>query len=136
MGPEDAAIWSIFIANNPSVFSSVFYDVRIGKGVTTGIPATDPIAADFQQLTQKRIDVVAQGKNTLWIIEIKPRASVIAIGQATAYLELFSETYNIHTAIQAAVITDMPDTDILNVANTLGVTILYALTNNIKQLGN
>jgi hypothetical protein len=126
MGLADAALWHRYITANPGLYTTISYDVHVGHGALTDPEPRDNFAKDLQDLTQKRIDVVAYSPSRNYVIEVKPRASVLAIGQAIVYTDLYVRTFNPHLPTIAAVLTDIPDQDLIQTANEYHVLILQA----------
>lgn len=122
----DKRIWSRFIIINPLDFKTIYYDVRVGTGANIPNPTDNKYIKDFNGLTQKRIDVVALAPSAIYIIEVKPLASIIACGQAIIYRDLFKRTYHLTKPLKAAILTDDPDPDIQACAIDFDVHILTA----------
>ena len=111
MAPADVAIWNRFMAANPTAFEAVAYDVAVGEGAEFDTNTRPDGGGDVNRLYQRKIDVVAQAGDVLYIIEIKPRATTAAIGQVKGYMRLFARDYNPKQAMQPLIITDslMPE---------------------------
>jgi len=124
--PHDTGVWSLFIDHNPHAFTTVYYDVRVGSGAAPPDTQPDDWTADYQSLTQKRIDAVAIGATGLYIIELKPRAGAIALGQVRVYEDLFHESFPQITDTHPTLICYNTDPDIARLAKSLGVLILHA----------
>lgn len=115
MAPADVAIWNRFMAANPAAFDAVAYDVAIGEGAEFDTVVNAATGGDANRLYQRRIDVVAQAGDVLYIVEIKPRATTSALGQVKGYLRLFRRDFSPKQALQPLIITDslMPEMDYL-----------------------
>ena len=123
LAPEDAIIWRRLLGNDDVHFDEVWYDVRVGEAVRvpTGQPEWMQRMSDYS--TRKRIDIVARRGWDYWVIEAKPFAGVVALGQAIFYSETFRDEYKIRTPVFAAVITDICDPDVLPIFDRHGVVV-------------
>ena len=126
LGPEDAAIWARFIAKNPGFFNNVEYDVKVGQGRDYSSLPKDQYSEDLKNLSLKRIDVVGFRQGEILVIELKPAATLAAIGEAIGYTQLFKEQDKTGKRISPAIITDQILPDIENVAEKNGVLIFQA----------
>jgi hypothetical protein len=126
LSPADSFIWTRFMLSNPLQFTATAYDVRVGNGSLTNPDFSDPFQKGFVDLTQKRIDAVGFTAKATYVIEVKPRASVTALGQAIIYRDMYVRTYNPTEQIIAAIVTDNPDPDIFALAKDWDVNILTA----------
>jgi hypothetical protein len=111
LGPEDEAIWRKFIEQNPSEYSTVEYDVRVGEGRDYSEHPNDEYKADMIHLSKKRIDVIGFKLDEVHIIELKPKASLSAIGQVLCLKELYKRQNKTSLKIKPVIITDelLPD---------------------------
>jgi len=82
MMPADVKIWEAYLRENPDSFDRVAYDVPVGEGTPLDTVVSPETGGDVNRLYQRKIDVVAQRANITFVIEIKPRASTAALGQA------------------------------------------------------
>lgn len=111
MFPLDIAIWERFIAAHASAFSGFDYDVKVGSG-TEPVPGLGPEYRRMQEILSKyRIDVVGHKPNAIYIIEVKPEAGTIAIGQIETYTRLYARDFAPSLPIIGAIVTDreLPD---------------------------
>jgi len=126
LGPEDAAIWARFIDKNPNFFKSVEYDVKVGQGRDYSSLPKNQYSEDLKNLSLKRIDVVGFRQGEILVIELKPAATLAAIGEAIGYTQLFKEANPSAGRILPAVITDQILPDMENIAEKNGVLIFQA----------
>ena len=106
LGPADAAIWERYIAANPSRFTRVWYDFRVGDEPAVADDTHPSIKAGWFDLTYWRIDVVAEDASAIYVIEIKPNANSKALGQADSYAMLYEEDEKPSKPVIAVVLTD------------------------------
>lgn len=126
MMPEDTLIWRKFVENSDGIPDEVWYDVRVGKAVE--VPSGQPewMVKFAEYSTRKRIDIVGR-RGLLWmVIEAKPRAGVVALGQAVYYAWAFSQEYNPPGRVIPVIVTDVVDEDVQPVFDRAGV-LVYAV---------
>lgn len=121
MRPEDTRIWHAFVLANPQRFDRVWYDHKVGDHRHHGDDCDLCHRTGWYDLTRWAVDVVAEDKEKIYIIEIKPSANAKAIGQALAYSKLFIQEYPHSKPIVPVVLTDhiIPNTE--KTARALGV---------------
>ena len=121
---EDAAIWRRFIKQGKYLPDAVWYDVRVGLGVElpTGRPEWMATMAEYSW--RKRIDIVGRAGLAWWVIECKPGAGVVALGQAVYYSMAFAAEYAHAGVVLPVVITDVVDGDVLPVFEAQRVIVL------------
>ena len=115
MFPLDIPIWERFLDSFSADFLGFDYDVKVGSG-------TKPIAglgAKYERmqaiLSKYRIDVVGFRSDSIWIIETKPEAGTIAIGQIELYTQLYKRDLKPKLPVVGAIVTDrkLPDMDFM-----------------------
>lgn len=121
---EDTAVWSKFLASEFIKIDAVWYDVRVGSSVLTGVEATDIERKIADGLTRKRIDVVARVSGGIWVIEVKPRANMYAVGQVITYQRLFIQEYAISGQAIPVIVCDEYDEDLVDEFDEFGVLVL------------
>ncbi len=126
MKPADVVIWERFIKANPNAFVTVDYDVNVGEGAPFDTTLSNLEGQDVGALYLKKIDVVAYSKNEITLIEVKPAATLQALGQVNAYYELYCKTFKPTDNVKLAVLTDILTPDILYIAKKWGTKILVA----------
>lgn len=78
-------LWRKFLTYYENEFSVYDYNVRVGQGITPAAYLTDAEKTMWKQLTQKRIDVVAERWDQTWIFEIAERPGLREHGQLMGY---------------------------------------------------
>lgn len=110
---EDRDIWTRFLERAEFEIDRVWYDVHCGIGLP--VPGGDH-SMEYkisQGVTRKRIDVICTVKNEIWIVEIKPRANMGALGQIITYERLFREEFKFQHTIIPVILCWTVDMDIL-----------------------
>lgn len=121
---EDTAVWSKYLADPVIAIQEVWYDVHVGKGMLLPVGASDLDKRISSGVSRKRIDVVASVQGVLWVIEVKPRAGMMALGQVLSYLRLFIEEYRPRGEVRGVVVCDSVDEDLLNEFEVDGVMVI------------
>ena len=124
--PNDVSIWNRFIEKNPRYFSKVEYDVKVGKGGDYSAYPKSPIRDDLEYLSKKRIDVVGYSGNEVYVIEIKPKAGLAALGQAEGLSDLMQDEIRPEKIIIPVIITNKEIPDIRALCDKRGVLFLIA----------
>jgi len=119
--PEDVKIWNKFISQNPDFFKAVEYDVKVGEGRSYEDYPKGPIREDMVYLSKKRIDVVGFKNDEIYVIELKPKAGMSAIGQALSLAELYRDEAPTDKIVLPTVITDKEIPDARQLCSKLGV---------------
>lgn len=118
---EDVSVWSKFLSAVRTPIKEVWYDLHVGRGVLLPDGADDLVKRIARGVTRKRIDVVCHVGGGYWVVEIKPMASMLALGQALSYARLFAKEYVVDGDIWPIVVCDQVDEDLLDEFDELGV---------------
>lgn len=110
---EDRKIWTEFLESEVIEIKEVWYDVHVGQSVLLPVGASDMQQRISDGLTRKRIDVVCHVGESFWVVEIKPRASMTALGQVLTYVRLFTVEFGMLELAQAVIICEEVDVDLL-----------------------
>ena len=131
--PEDTAIWRKFIRNGRYLPDEVWYDIRVGMGINlpAGRPEWMERFAEYNY--KKRIDIVGRKGGTWWVIECKPAAGVVALGQIIYYTEAFRREHAGQGRVLPVIITDITDRDLLPIFQELGVLVFEVGTDAETQ---
>lgn len=127
MMAEDAAVWSRYLASPLAKITEVWYDVHVGKPVELPGDASDMDRRIAFGVTRKRIDVVALVGDIYWVIEVKPRADMVAVGQAASYPRLFLREFALRRDVWGVIICDQVDEDIISICDELGIVVIANL---------
>jgi len=121
MFPLDIKIWERFLDLHGSQFTGFDYDVKVGRGSSIEPETPDNFARMQAILSKFRIDVVGFDASTIYVIEVKPDASTIAIGQVVSYINLFQRDFNPKVPIRGVVVTDRELPDIRYLTNEYNI---------------
>ena len=123
---EETKIWDRFIEKNPEFFKEVIYDARVGESRDYSDYPEDKIREDLEYLSKKRIDVIGLIGDDVYVIEVRPKANLSAVGNALGLAELFRDVAPVYKIIIPAIITDeiLPDMEAL--CSRMGVKLFLA----------
>lgn len=124
MMAEDTIVWTKFLTKDSKMLKEVWYDVRVGLSVPLPLGASVLEQRISDGLTRKRIDVVARVAGGIWIIEVKPFASMYGLGQVLTYQRLFVQEYEHEGDVIPVIICDQYDEDLLDEYDEFGVLVL------------
>ena len=126
LSPQETKIWNRFIEKNPKIFEAVIYDARVGEGRDYSDYPEDKIREDMEHLSKKRIDVVGFIGDDIYVIEIRPKANLSAIGNAWGLAELFRDVASVDKVIIPAILTDEKLPDMEAVCSRMAVKLFLA----------
>ena len=109
--PHDIAIWERFLDSDFNDFSGFDYDIKVGEGTESPDSFGDNYRRLQEILSKYRIDVVGYKSNAIYIIEVKPEAGTVAIGQIETYTRLYERDLKPTNRVIGMIVTDreLPD---------------------------
>jgi len=121
---EDAVVWTEFLQRGSLHFDEVWYDVHVGRpmDVPEGSPEYMKELAD--EVSRKRIDVVGRLGKAIYIIEVKPVANMMALGQVKTYRDLFGLEFEVTGPVHGLIVAATTDVDIIESAKDLNIEII------------
>lgn len=120
----DRDVWTRFLEAEAFPIAEVWYDVHVGEGLR--LPAEAPLIDKkiSSALYEKRADVVCRVEGNLWVVEVKPKADMTALGQIITYRELFILKYRPAGSVLGVVVCDQVDDDLLFIFEAVGVIVI------------
>lgn len=85
----DVPVWYRFLEKYSYPFQNLYYDVLLGMAELTHEEKRDPLKRDWQILTAKRADALAELPDQVWIIEVADDPGLRALGQLLTYQALW-----------------------------------------------
>lgn len=119
--PHEVRIWRKFFASPPFPIDHVAFDLRLGMGIPIDPEWPAGIQRMARLLTQKRVDVVVKSGNEVWILEIKRRAGLSALGQLLGYGVLYMAEFSPGQSPRLGVIAEGVMSDIGEVMAEFGI---------------
>jgi hypothetical protein len=120
MFPLDIAIWERFLEGYADLYTGFDYDIKVGTGAVVPEEWEDNYKRMAEVLSKYRIDVVGHKPGRLEIIEVKPEASTVAIGQIVTYMELYRRDFSPSDTLVGVIVTDREVGDIRLLTEKLG----------------
>lgn len=120
----DTDVWTRYLSDPVVPIKEVWYDVRVGAPVELAAGADDMTRRIAAGLTRKRIDVVAKVGSGFWIIEVKPIAGLMALGQILIYTRLFAAEFLVDGEIFPVIVADQVDEDVRPFLDSMGVVVI------------
>ena len=87
--PEEAEIARLFIEQNPINATSWIFDEHLGNGMAPDPAWPTWLQAMSKTLTQRRVDLVGLYPTGAYLVELKQRGDIHAIGQLLVYESLY-----------------------------------------------
>ncbi len=124
MMSQDAVIWTEYLKNPIRPIARVWYDLHVGQMVNPVASGDDLVQRISAGVTRKRIDVVARVGGGFWVIEVKPLAGYVALGQVVVYQGLFIREFRPQGEVIPIVICDEVDPDLVGDFEASGVGVI------------
>lgn len=121
---EDTVVWTKYLQSPLVPIKELWYDVHVGAGISMPADASDMEKRIAAGISRKRIDVVAAVGGGLWIIEVKPRANMVALGQVISYTRIFVKEYVTRGEVWSVIVCDSADEDLVAEFDELGVVVI------------
>lgn len=124
MSKRDVEVWARFLERRAQDFAAFAYDVAIG-GITLDTPLIDQAGRDgWRYNTALKIDACGFQPGRVWIIEVKPEATVSALGAAIAYTLVAKRDRVFDDPLQPTIVCAYCQVDVRWCAAQLGVSVL------------
>ena len=124
MLPADVPLWWAFLDRNAFRYERFYYNVRVGGPDISTIKGSLAIAKCWYASTAKRIDVIAEKKSQLDIIEVASAPYIRAVGQCLTYPFLWNLDPKISKPIRMVLLCYYIDSDLEQVLKYHGVAVL------------
>lgn len=120
MFPLDIAIWERFLDKYAGDYLGFDYDIKVGTGTIVPNEWDDNYKRMAEILSKYRIDAVGHKTGRLEIIEVKPEASTVAIGQIVTYMELYKRDFSPSDSVTGVIVTNLEVGDMRLLTSKLG----------------
>lgn len=104
---KEAPIWERFIRTNEDFAQTVDYDVVCGDRASVAAGTPEHTKKDWQYLNCYKIDVVAYGGGVVFVIEVRPRAGLGAIGETLSKAIMWQSEHPGAGEVEPMLITDL-----------------------------
>lgn len=102
--PASSELIASFLQANPTKYTQVDFDIKVGQGSDPGDQFEDAIRIMAVQLSQRRIDCIGFTADRIDIIEVTPQAGLTCLGQMIAYPMLYAQTFQPTLPVNAVLI--------------------------------
>jgi len=124
MSKRDGQVWEAFLRIHADRFDAFAYDVALG-GIVHDLPGfTDADRLGYQYNTALKIDAVGQTPEEFWIIEVRPEATVSAIGSALVYAMIAERDEVFDGPLVPTVLCNSMQVDCQWAAQQLGIQVI------------
>jgi hypothetical protein len=82
---RDVAVWERWLQKHAETVEAVAYDTACGGLIPDDPESTPEQLTGYRYTTAQKIDVLLREGAGIWVVEIKPIASLTAIGGAIGY---------------------------------------------------
>lgn len=103
---KEAQIWHRFVTQNPAWAQEADYDVTTGEPDVLPEGTPEYTQEDWKYLRSWKIDVVAIKDGIHYVIEVRPRAALGAIGEIISKAAMYQEENPDLPEVEAVIITD------------------------------
>lgn len=124
MAKLDAAVWERFLDRMAAGFESFCYDVALGGRRIEGLELSIEEQLGWQYNTALKIDAVGLTPEQAWIIEVRPNATVSALGSALCYTLVAGRDEVFDRQLVPVICCETMQPDVEWTCGRLGVTVV------------
>ena len=106
LAAKEVVLWDRFIKNFPDYAEEADYDVTCGEKDVLASDVPEYSRKDWEYLRSWKIDVVVIKGGGLYVIEVRPRAGLGAIGEILSKATMFQEEHPEIPEVEPVLITD------------------------------
>src|SRR3972149_3913505 len=134
MLPSDVPLWHDYLYQHANAFLRFYYNVRVGGPDVSKIEGDETIKRMWDLSTAKRIDVIAEKENEIWIIEVASSPYLRAVGQCLSSLFLWNQDPKIDKPAKMVLLCYYLDSDLERVLKHYGVDVIALTPEARKEL--
>jgi len=123
MAKHDAEVWRKFLDARAGEFLGFAYDVAIGGMILTTPALSERELLGWRYNTALKIDACGLRQDGVWIIEVKPDATVSALGAAIAYTLVAERDKVFEGTLSPVIVCAACQVDVKWAAERLGVLV-------------
>lgn len=103
---KEATLFHYFQKDRCKDWKTIYYNVRVGKGIP--LPDSYPawITRDWMLSTQHRIDALIETQNNVIIVEVRSLAGRASFGALLLYKQLYEKDPAINLPVRLVVVSD------------------------------
>lgn len=117
----EAYIWSKWLKKHIDEYFGYTYDVHVGTTTKTPKDFPDNYTTMVRALSRKRIDVVMEDIDNIYIVEVKDRAYPECLGRIITYRDSYIDTYNPNKPIKIILVATYIDPDLRRILDGLDI---------------
>lgn len=121
MAKRDEAVWVKFLGRRAGDFLAFAYDVALGGRIVEFPGMTPEERLGWQYATALKIDAVAYQADLIWVIEVRPEATVSALGAALTYTLVARRDDVFDLPILPAIVCETMQPDVKWACGELGI---------------
>ena len=124
MARRDDVVWRRFLDAPPAAFLGFAYDVAVGGYRLDGLQLAEPELLGWQYNTALKVDAVGLTADEAWVIEVRPEATVSALGAALTYSMVLDREQVFELPLRPVVCCETMQPDVEWACNKLGVLVV------------
>jgi hypothetical protein len=124
MARRDDVIWRRFLDAPPATFLGFAYDVAVGGYKLDGLQLAEPELLGWQYNTALKVDAVGLTATEAWVIEVRPEATVSALGAALTYTMVLDREAVFELPLRPVVCCETMQPDVEWACGRLGVLVV------------
>ena len=119
----DVPVWYRFLEKYGHPFINLYYDSLLGMKDLTPEERQDPYKRDWQIITARRADAIAELDGEVWIIEVAIDPGLRALGQVLTYRTLWLRDPKIMKMEKMIIVAETMEENLIDAAGVQGVLI-------------
>lgn len=112
MAKRDHVVWERWLDKYAADYLSVSYDVAVGGVVHGDFDPENKFQRAFQYETALKIDALVVGEDRVLVVEVRPWATVSALGAAVTYTMMLDAAGIISAPLVPAIVCEGIQTDV------------------------
>lgn len=121
MSQEDYQIWLRWWPTVQHLALRMWFDVGLGAGRPIPEGTSTELTFMWERNNQKRADAIIETNDTIWLVELRDKASLNAIGRLEGYMDLLEQENPWGKPIVAHLVTNQEDRDVRASAEKRGI---------------
>jgi hypothetical protein len=120
---RDAPVWTRFLDLYGDRWAAFAYDVALGGATLPDVGVKDAERLGWQYATALKVDACGQAVDAVWMFEVRPEATVSALGSALAYALVAERDRVFPFPLVSAVVCESMQGDVHWCCDRLGVVV-------------
>lgn len=120
---RDAPVWTRYLDLNADRFDAFAYDVALGGATVPEAMGTEEERRGWQYVTALKIDAVGLTPERVWIFEVRPEATVSALGSVITYGLVAERDAVFDREVARAIVCEAMQPDVAWACGRLGVAV-------------